>query len=260
MDHAIVIKCGGSTVDQLTKEFYEGIGFLQQSGLKPVIVHGGGPAIEKVLNALGTQTEFVDGLRKTSAEVLEAVEMALSGIVSNSIVRSLGKCGLLAAGLNGCDGRLICAEALDLARLGLVGDIKEVNTGLLLSMLDMGVVPVISPIAFGLDEHDCYNVNADTAAGAVAEALGAERMVIITDVPGVLDKRGKVMASATESELLCYMNEGVITGGMIPKVKAALGSLQGGVKEVVITNGRSGWAGTEGLSGTAILKTMEAIR
>jgi len=238
--NTFVIKCGGSTLAALPNAFFAELAAFQKEGKQAVIVHGGGPAISQALNKLGIHTEFVDGLRRTSAEVLDVVEMVLAGKINKEIVRRLSQNGAKAVGLSGTDGRLLTAEAVANAdRLGYVGDVTEVNAELLTAMLTAGYIPVVAPVGLGADNQR-YNINADTAAGAVASSLGAGPFIVVTDVAGIagtVDGEKQVLPTVTPSQIQAMIDSGEIYGGMIPKVKAALKCLGGGVNEVVIVNG-----------------------
>ncbi|TLS50594.1 acetylglutamate kinase [Paenibacillus antri] len=238
--NTFVIKCGGSTLAALPNAFFAELAAFQKAGRQPVIVHGGGPAISQALNKLGIHTEFVDGLRRTSAEVLDVAEMVLAGKINKEIVRRLSQNGAKAVGLSGTDGRLLTAEPVaNAAKLGYVGEVTEVNTELLNAMLAAGYIPVVAPVGLGVDNQR-YNINADTAAGAVASSLGAGPFIVVTDVAGIagtVDGEKKVLPTVTPSQIQSMIDSGEIYGGMIPKVKAALKCLGGGVNEVVIVNG-----------------------
>lgn len=236
MRNIIVLKCGGSTVGALSDQFYHSIAALKEAGMQPIIVHGGGPEIKKQLNRLSIKSEFVDGLRRTTKPIMELVEMVLSGKVNKEIVRKLTSCGIAAIGLSGSDGALLTATPLDYERYGLVGNVDKVNQSFLLSLLDLGIVPVIAPIAPGEDGRT-YNINADTAAGAIARELRAKQLVFVTDVPGVM-KKGQLVDSISSAAVEKMIDSGIIYGGMIPKVKAAIASLHGGLNEAVIMDGK----------------------
>lgn len=227
------------------------------SGMKPVIVHGGGPAIQEMLEQLQIHYEFIDGLRKTTDEMMDIVEMILAGNVNPALTRRVNAAGIAAIGVSGSDMNLLKAEPINLTRYGLVGEIKDVNVSLLHQLLKHKIVPIISPVAIGKDEKR-YNVNADTAAGAVASALKAKQLVFVTDVPGVLYKE-KLLETVTTEEIEMFIKDGTIYGGMIPKVKAAMDGLRGNVSEVMIVNGkRSQLKDTKTLRGTTI-KVQEEI-
>ncbi len=235
-----VMKCGGSTLAALPHEFYADLYELQQAGIQPVIVHGGGPAISTVLDKLGIPTEFVNGLRKTSDAVLDVVEMVLSGQINKQIVRLLIAAGVRSLGLSGVDGHLLEAQPVANAHeVGFVGDVIRVNTSLIETTLGDGWMPVIAPVGLG-KAGQRYNINADTAAGAVASALQVEKMVVITDVPGIMrvvNGEKVVLPRVTFADIEEMISCGEIYGGMIPKVRAAMQCLQGALEEVVIADG-----------------------
>lgn len=237
---SFVMKCGGSTLAALPEAFFADLAELQQSGIKPVIVHGGGPAISDNLEKLGIPTEFVNGLRRTTEEVLDVVEMVLAGTINKRIVRRIQSAGGRALGLSGSDGSLIQAEPVpNASEVGLVGDVTYVEADIVAGILDMGYMPVIAPL--GVDENgQRYNINADTAAGAVASFIGASRMIVVTDVPGILKRIDGVktpLSSVTFTEIEAMIASSEIYGGMIPKVRAAMKCIHGDVQEVVIVDG-----------------------
>ncbi|MFD1706632.1 acetylglutamate kinase [Siminovitchia sediminis] len=258
MKDIIVIKCGGSMIDSLTDEFYKSMKTLKDNGLQPVIVHGGGPAINQMLQNLEIESEFHNGLRKTTAEVMDVVEMVLSGSMTNTLVRNLTAHGLQALGLTGFDGSLLKAKAKNFEHLGYVGEITEVNKDFLLNIISMGIIPVISPLAAGTDGHSSYNINADTAAGNIAVALNARKLLFVTDVPGVL-KDQELIEHASVKEIQKFIDDGIITGGMVPKVMAAIDSLDGGMSDVMIVSGKTSLLDGEKLVGTTIYKQLEAV-
>jgi acetylglutamate kinase len=234
----IVIKCGGSVFENLPTSFYSNIVQLHQSGeWQPVIVHGGGPLISSLLKKLGIQTHFVNGLRVTTNEMLDVVEMVLSGSVNKRVVRQLFEVGGKALGLSGVDGEMLKAELID-EKLGFVGKVVSVNDELITSICEQGFIPVVSPL--GIDEQgQRYNVNGDMAASAIAKALGA-KLCLISDIPGIyIEQNGQknVLQQATKGEIETLINDQVITGGMIPKVTSALDGLAHGIPEVAILNG-----------------------
>lgn len=240
MDQRFVMKCGGSTLAALPDSFFADLRGLQENGVKPVIVHGGGPAISETLAKLGIESEFVNGLRKTSDGVLDVVEMVLAGRINKEIVRRMLQNGAKTLGLSGVDGRLFTAQPVANAHeVGFVGDVTDVNAAVIEGVMAMGYIPVIAPI--GIDEAgQRYNINADTAAGAVASHLGVERMIVVTDVPGILktvDGEKRVLPSISVAEIEAMIASGEIYGGMIPKVRAAIQCIQGNVREVVIVSG-----------------------
>ncbi|PYI51193.1 acetylglutamate kinase [Paenibacillus flagellatus] len=235
-----VMKCGGSTLAALPEAFFLDLKKLQEQGTVPVIVHGGGPAISDTLGKLGIETEFVNGLRKTNEAVLDVVEMVLSGQINKEIVRKIQQSGGKAIGLSGVDGHLIQAKPVANAHeVGLVGDVTDVNATIVQGIVDMGYMPVIAPVGIG-EGAQRYNINADTAAGAVASRIGVARMIVVTDVPGILktvNGEKRVLPVVTVAEIERMIESGDIYGGMIPKVRAAIQCIQGDVKEVVIVNG-----------------------
>jgi acetylglutamate kinase len=264
MEQRFVMKCGGSTLAALPDGFFHELRDLQGSGVKPVIVHGGGPAISETLTKLGIETEFVNGLRKTNDDVLDVVEMVLAGRINKEIVRKIGVNGAQALGLSGVDGGLIQARPVaNWEEIGFVGDVTDVKASIIEGVMEMGYIPVIAPI--GIDaEGQRYNINADTAAGAVASHLGVERMIVVTDVPGIMktvDGEKVVLPSVTVAEIDEMIASGEIYGGMIPKVRAAVQCIQGRVQEVVIVSGQEPGVLTravrEGGVGTRIVQTSE---
>ena len=256
-----VMKCGGSTLAALPDAFFQDIRELQESGVDTVIVHGGGPAINETLGKLNIESKFLNGLRVTDEATLEVVEMVLAGRINKEIVRKLQQNGAKALGLSGTDGRLIEAQPVENAgELGFVGDTVGVNSELIEGILKLGYLPVIAPI--GIDKQgQRYNINADTAAGAVASGLGVERMIVVTDVPGIMrtvDGEKKVLPQVTFADIEEMIASGEIYGGMIPKVRAAMSCLHGDVKEVLIVDGATpkvlSRAVREGGIGTRILR------
>ena len=245
-------------IDSLSDDFFKDIKTLQNNGAKPIIIHGGGPAINKLLNELNIKSEFVNGLRKTTLEVMKVVEMVLSGSITNQLVRALHKHDLPSIGLSGFDDLLLQAKAQDMENLGYVGEITQVNKEVLLDLLKAGKIPVISPIAAGVDGAESYNINADTAAAAIAVAVQAKKLLFVTDVPGVM-KDGAIIEEATTNEILALIEDGTISGGMIPKVMAAVDSLIGGMTEAMIVSGHAHLLEGTKLVGTTIRKEMEAV-
>ncbi|MEX2416352.1 MAG: acetylglutamate kinase [Paenibacillaceae bacterium] len=254
----LVIKCGGSTLAQLPDSFYVDMSELQLRGIIPVIVHGGGPAINETLQRLNIESTFVNGLRKTSADVLQVVEMVLGGQINKAIVRRIQSFGATAVGLSGIDGRLIQAKpAANTDEIGFVGEVIGVNSELIQGIVDMGYIPVIAPLGIGIDGQS-FNINADTAAGAVASHLGVERLVVVTDVPGIMkvvDGERIVLPTVTVAEIEQMIASGDIYGGMIPKVRAAVDCIQGQVQEVIIVDGSVPEVLSKVLSGTVGLGT-----
>ncbi|CAM2935801.1 acetylglutamate kinase [Paenibacillus sediminis] len=239
-NQTFVMKCGGSTLAALPDSFFEDLKQIQESGVQPVIVHGGGPAISDNLAKLGIETEFVNGLRKTTEPVLDVVEMVLAGSINKEIIRKIQSSGGKALGLSGVDGLLIQAKpVVNSDEVGWVGDVTYVESSIVEGVLRLGYMPVIAPI--GIDASgQRYNINADTAAGAVASHLGVQRMIVVTDVPGIMKKvqgEKRVLPSVSVQEIEHMIESGEIYGGMIPKVRAAINCIQGNVQEVVIVDG-----------------------
>lgn len=232
----LVIKCGGSIIEELSESFFESVKTLQKEGNKIVFVHGGGPDINSMLEKLGIQPVFENGLRKTTEEVLEVVELMLAGKSNRSLVHKLEQHGIKAVGLNGSDAGMLVADLIDQQALGAVGEINHVHPELINVLLEKGLCPVVTPISATTDGQT-LNVNADMAAGAVAKALFAEKCLFVTDVKGVM-KDGHVIEELTEVETDLLIEEGSIYGGMIPKVKTALSVLNTGIKEVMIVSGK----------------------
>ena len=234
-----VIKYGGAAMEEekLAKEFAKDIVLLKYVGINPVIVHGGGPQIGELLTKLNIPTRFVDGLRVTDEATLEVVEMVLSGLVNKSIVQAIQNNGGQALGISGKDGKLLVARKVEGKDIGFVGDVVEVNVRILKEISKLGLIPVVAPLAAGADGQT-YNVNADTAAGAIAKALMAEKFILLTDVPGVLDKDLKPISVLKKNEVQAFIKDETIRGGMIPKVKCCLDALHGGVKKTHIIDGR----------------------
>ncbi|WP_422661559.1 acetylglutamate kinase [Paenibacillus sp. EC2-1] len=249
------MKCGGSTLAALPEAFFEDLMNLQEQGVTPIIVHGGGPAISGNLEKLGIETEFVNGLRKTTEEVLDVVEMVLAGSINKQIVRRIQSVGGKALGLSGSDGGLIQAKPVaNSAEVGYVGDVTSVESSIITGVLEMGYMPIIAPI--GVDASgQRYNINADTAAGAVASHLGVSQMIVVTDVPGIMKGAGtdkKVLPTITVQEIEDMIATGEIYGGMIPKVRAAISCIHGKVREVVIVDGSETGVLSRVLSGEKI--------
>ncbi|MCR4941316.1 MAG: acetylglutamate kinase [Campylobacter sp.] len=234
-----VIKYGGSAQidDELKNDFVKDIALLQLVGCKVVVVHGGGKKINSYLDKLQIKSEFKDGLRVTDKDAIEVVEMVLSGNINKEITALLNKNGAAAIGVSGKDARLLRAKILDNGKYGFVGEIEQVNTYVINGLLDNGLIPVIAPIA--TDENaNSYNINADLCASKVASALKAERVIFLTDTKGILGADGKLISKLNESQITELKEKGVISGGMIPKVDAALQSVKNGVKNAHILDGR----------------------
>jgi len=234
-----VVKYGGAAMEEedLKKEFARDIVLLKYVGIDPVVVHGGGPEIGRMLEGLKIPTKFVDGLRVTDEKTLEVVEMVLSGHVNKEIVKNINDAGGRAIGLSGKDGRLLVAKKIEGKDIGLVGEIVDVNTGIIRDINKHGYIPVIAPIADGVDGN-CYNINADTAAGSIAKALSAEKLILLTDVKGVLDKNGGLLSTLTRAEVEKLIQNKTVSGGMIPKVECCLDAVRGGVAGTHIIDGK----------------------
>jgi acetylglutamate kinase len=247
----IVVKYGGHAMgdEALGAEFARDIVLLKQSGLNPIVVHGGGPQIGAMLTRLGIKSEFSGGLRITDKATVEIVEMVLAGSINKQIVAQLNQAGGRAIGLSGKDGNLIIARKVQqkihdpesniekILDLGFVGEPETINPEILNTIIASDIIPVIAPVGIS-KEGDTYNINADTAAGAIAAAMGATRLLLLTDVRGVLDKDKNLIEELTVDEALALMRDGTINGGMIPKVETCLDAVEGGVEAVVILDGR----------------------
>ncbi|WP_374213334.1 acetylglutamate kinase [Psychromarinibacter sediminicola] len=235
----IVIKFGGNAMgdQEAMASFARDIVLLQQVGVHPVVVHGGGPMINEMLTRLGIESDFVKGKRVTDAATIEVVEMVLSGRVNKRIVQAINEAGGRAVGLSGKDANLILCEPSDPA-LGFVGEPAEVDPTLIRQLHGAGNIPVVAPIGAGRG-GETFNINGDTAAGAVAGALKADRFLLLTDVAGVKDRAGEVLTQLTAAEVRQLTDDGVIAGGMIPKTETALAAMAAGVRAVVILDGRA---------------------
>ena len=237
----IVVKYGGNAMidDALKAQVMEDVVLLALIGVKVVLVHGGGPEINGLMEKLGKKPEFVDGLRVTDAETMDIVQMVLAGKVNKTLVNMLENKGGRAVGLSGMDGRLIEAVQKD-SRLGFVGEIVKIHPAPITDLLEKGYIPVVSTI--GCDKAgNAYNINGDTAAAYIAGALGAERMLLMTDIAGILrDKNdpASLISELTVNEAAHLREEGIISGGMIPKVDCCVKAISAGVKRVVIMDGR----------------------
>ncbi|MBO8173169.1 MAG: acetylglutamate kinase [Bacillaceae bacterium] len=236
----LVIKSGGSILSELPDSFFQEVAELKNEDVHPVIVHGGGPAISGMLEALNIEPRFKDGLRITDESTLDVVQMVLAGKINKQIVVRIQQAGGESAGISGIDGDILRVVPAD-PELGYVGKITSIDTGLIEALLEQSYIPVIAPL--GIDrEGRIYNINADTAAGAIAAALGAERMVMVTDVDGIMkeiDGKKEILSSLTPDEIQSLIKDKTIYGGMIPKVTAALDGLAEGIREVVIVNGKN---------------------
>ncbi|MEM6890283.1 MAG: acetylglutamate kinase [Pseudomonadota bacterium] len=238
-DSTVVIKLGGHAMgsDDAMDEFARDVVLMRQVGVNPVVVHGGGPMINAMLERLNITSEFVEGKRVTDAATMEVVEMVLSGLVNKRIVQSINRQGGRAVGLSGKDAGLIQCQLTD-PQLGLVGTPDAVNPRLLQNLAEREYIPVIAPLGTG-PEGETMNINGDTAAGAVAAALKADRLLLLTDVAGVKDSNGDVMTELSSAQIQELVAEGIIAGGMIPKTETALQAIAGGVRAAVILDGRA---------------------
>ena len=247
-DKTIVIKYGGNAmIDPLLKDcFARDVVLLKLVGMNPVVVHGGGPQIDDLLKRLGKQGVFIQGMRVTDEETMDIVEMVLGGQVNKEIVNLINRHGGKAVGLTGQDGNFIRAKKLlipnkdnpaEMIDIGQVGEITSIDPSII-SFLDTGdFIPVIAPIGVGPD-GDTFNINADLVAGKVAEILGAEKLVLLTNTPGVLDKAGKLLTGITPKDIDAMVADGTLSGGMLPKIGSALDAARSGVKSVHIIDGR----------------------
>jgi len=256
-DQTIVIKYGGHAMVEadLKASFATDITLLKQVGINPVIVHGGGPQIGQLLSKIGKQAKFIEGMRVTDNETMDIVEMVLAGLINKEIVANINKAGGKAVGLSGKDGGLICARKLRIERnaptsdvpyldvseiidLGHVGYVHSVHPDILLLLDQDRFIPVIAPVGYHKDEGQSYNINADLVAGAIAAKLGAAKLILLTDVVGVLDQDKQLCTSLTPSQTSDMIADGIIAGGMIPKVQCCLDAVAAGVAQAHIIDGR----------------------
>ena len=244
----VVVKYGGNamTDEALKQGFAHDVVLLKLVGINLVVVHGGGPQIEELLSRVGKKGEFVQGMRVTDAETMDIVEMVLAGKVNKEIVELINHVGGKAVGLTGQDGGLIRARKLMLSAqdapdqmldIGQVGEIEQVDPDIVHSLLRGGFIPVIAPIGSGA-QGETYNINADLVAGKLAEILKAEKLVLMTNTPGVLDKNGRLITGLTAREIDALFADGTLSGGMLPKISSALDAARGGVQSVHIIDGR----------------------
>jgi acetylglutamate kinase len=236
----IVIKVGGAAMDRapLARPFAEDVALLLHAGISPVLVHGGGPQVTEVSQRLGIETTFVDGLRVTDAETLDVATMVLAGTLNTGVVSSLVAGGVPAVGLSGVDGGLLLAQRQAVPDLGFVGEVVHVRADVLRTLTERGFVPVVASIA--MDEHgQAYNVNADVVASEVAAALGAGKLVYLNDVPGLIGPRGELVSELSAAQCLDLLGQdGVVEGGMIPKLESAVNALKAGIGRVHLVGGR----------------------
>jgi len=247
----IVVKYGGNamTDEKLKQGFARDIVLMKLVGMNPVVVHGGGPQIGSLLERVGKESEFIQGMRVTDTETMDIVEMVLGGLVNKEIVNLIHQAGGNAVGLTGKDGNLICAKKMEMTAfnedlnapeiidLGHVGEVGKVNTKVLDMLIEDDFIPVIAPVGVGTDGHS-YNINADLVAGKVAEALNAEKLMLLTNTPGLLDKEGVLLTGLNATSVDSLVQDGTIYGGMLPKIQCALDAVQNGVHSSHIVDGR----------------------
>ena len=249
-DSIVVIKYGGNAMkdSQSIKSFCEDVALLKQSGLKPVIVHGGGPQIGNMLEQLGIETKFESGMRITDEKTLDVVEMVLCGGINKEIASEINQSGCKAIGISGKDASMIIAKKHDgkikdesniekIVDLGFVGIPKKINTEIIEILINNDFIPVIAPLGIS-EDGKTFNINADTVAGAIAFSLNAKRLLILTDVQGVLDDDDDIIEEISKEEALAMIEKGIISGGMIPKVNTCINALEKGVSASVIVDGR----------------------
>ncbi len=244
----VVIKYGGNAMidEELKSSFAQDIVLLKQVGVNPVIVHGGGPQIGKLLQRIGKETEFIQGMRVTDAETMDVVQMVLGGLVNKEIVSLINRHGGRAVGLTGKDGGLINARPLKLPAdgsdnpqdLGHVGEVESIDPSVVKMLDDDRFIPVIAPIGVGREDGKSYNINADLVAGKMASVLGAEKLLLLTNTPGVLDDGGQLLTGLDTVRTDALIDSGIIHGGMLPKVHCALDAVKSGVKTSHIIDGR----------------------
>jgi acetylglutamate kinase len=244
----IVVKYGGNAMveEKLQKSFAHDVVLLKLVGMNPIVVHGGGPQIDEALERVGKKSEFIQGMRVTDAETMEVVEWVLAGEVQQDLVMMINGFGGQAVGLTGKDGGLIRARKLRMQDktdptkyhdIGQVGEIEKINPAVVKALQDDAFIPVISPIGYGEDGMS-YNINADVVAGKIAEVLKAEKLVMLTNTPGVLDKSGKLLTGLSARQIDDLFADGTISGGMLPKISSALEAAKSGVNSVHIIDGR----------------------
>ena len=246
----IVVKYGGHAMENgVSENFAQDIVLMKMTGIDPIVVHGGGPQIGNMLARLQIPSTFVDGLRVTDQAAIEVVEMVLTGTINKQIVTGINAAGGRAVGISGKDGNLVVAKKLERMKmdpktlqsrpvdLGFVGEPEKVNGEVLRTIINSDLIPVVAPIGVGT-KGETYNINADTVAGAVAGAMSAARLLLLTDVEGVLDREGKLIPELTTSEARKLIADGTISGGMIPKIETAIEAVEAGVSGAVILDGR----------------------
>ena len=251
-EQTIVIKYGGNAMveDALKASFATDITLLKQVGIHPVVVHGGGPQIGRHLAKIGKDAKFIDGMRVTDSETMDVVEMVLAGLVNKEIVANINKAGGKAVGLSGKDGGLICARKMQIERnapeldvpeiidLGHVGKVHAINTEILKVLEADRFVPVIAPVGYHKDAGQSFNINADLVAGAIAAKLGAAKLILLTDITGVLDQEKQLCSNLSPADTRAMIADGTIAGGMIPKVQCCLDAVSAGVSQAHIIDGR----------------------
>ena len=246
----VLVKYGGHAMEGgVSQHFAQDIVLMKQTGIDPVVVHGGGPQIGSMLSKLSIPSSFVDGLRVTDEAAIEVVEMVLTGAINKQIVSGINAAGGRAVGLSGKDGNLVIAKKLERLKLdpitlemnsvdlGFVGEPEKINPEVLRTIINSDLIPVIAPIGIGR-KGETYNINADTVAGSVAGAMKAARLLLLTDVEGVLDREGKLMPRLSIAEARALIDNGTISGGMIPKIETAIEAVEAGVRAAVILDGR----------------------
>jgi len=247
----IVVKYGGHAMvaEELKESFAKDIVLMKYIGINPVVVHGGGPQIGEMLRRIGKKCDFYEGMRITDEDTMDIVEMVLAGKVNKEIVALINRQGGRAVGLSGKDGQLIEARKLQIVRdtgedqppeiidIGLVGEVARINLEILQTLSQSDIIPVIAPVGVG-ENGETYNINADLVAGAIAGALKADKLLLMTDVPGVLDRKGELISSMTIDEAGTAMRDQTLRGGMIPKIQCAIDALEAGAAKVHIVDGR----------------------
>ena len=250
-DKTIVIKYGGNAMvdEALKRNFAQDIVMMKLVGMNPVVVHGGGPQIGKVLEELNIESRFVDGMRITDSKTMDVVQMVLGGIVNQDIVSLINQNGGQAVGLTGKDAALIKAKKMLIERaspdlkapeildIGHVGEVVNVNQHIIDVCVSSDIIPVIAPIGYG-DDNETYNINADLVAGKISEALNAEKLILLTNVPGLEDKEGNLLTGLSAEDVDKLIEDGTITGGMLPKIECALSAVKNGVSTAQIIDGR----------------------
>jgi len=274
----IVVKYGGHAMvaEELKESFAKDIVLMKYIGINPVVVHGGGPQIGEMLRRIGKKCDFYEGMRITDEDTMDIVEMVLAGKVNKEIVALINRQGGRAVGLSGKDGQLIEARKLQIVRdtgedrppeiidIGLVGEVARINLEILQTLSQSDIIPVIAPVGVG-ENGETYNINADLVAGAIAGALKADKLLLMTDVPGVLDRKGDLISSMTIEEAGAAMRDQTLRGGMIPKIQCAIDALEAGAAKVHIVDGRLPHAVlleifTDAGIGTEILRSSEQTK